>query len=126
MVLLPDLSRLAVASGLRDHLLYIFRADLGGIVADVDDVALPVQVDIGDVRLLSKGSLDGTGAVQAMNAAELERAALHRNMVGVSCCRGPGVVVSHGGYLLLSTPLSVLLPIAWSVTFGRPSGHLAL
>jgi len=74
MVVLPlDLSRLAVAAGLRDHLLDIFRANLGGVVADVDDVVLPVQPDIGNIWLLSKGSLDGTGAVQAMNAAEFER-----------------------------------------------------
>ena len=69
----------------------------------MDDVVLPVQVDIGDVRLLSKGSLDGTGAVQAMNA-ELERAASHRNMVGVSCCRGPGSL-----FAMVATSSLVLL-----------------
>ena len=53
MVLLLDLGRLAVAARLRDHLLDIFRADPRGVVADVDDVVLPVQLNIGDVRLLS-------------------------------------------------------------------------
>ena len=42
VVLLLDLGRAAVAAGLRDHLLDIFRANLRGVVADVDDVVLPV------------------------------------------------------------------------------------
>jgi hypothetical protein len=46
-----DLSRLAVAARLRDDLLDAFRADVRGVVADVDDVVLPVQPDIGDMRL---------------------------------------------------------------------------
>ena len=62
VVLLPDLGRLAVAARLCDHLLDVFRADPRGIVADVDEVVLPVQPDVGDVRLLSQGSLDGIGA----------------------------------------------------------------
>jgi hypothetical protein len=53
VVLLLDLGRLAIAAGLRDHLLDIFRADPRGVVADVDDVVLPVQPNLGDVWLLS-------------------------------------------------------------------------
>jgi hypothetical protein len=96
MVLLPDLSRLAVTASLCDHLLDIFRADVRGIVADVDDVALPVQVDIGEVWLFSQGPLHGTGAVQAMNATEFERASSYGNMLVIGCCRGCGVIVGHG------------------------------
>jgi hypothetical protein len=52
-VVLLDLSRLAVAACLRDDLLDAFRADVRGVVADVDDVVLPVQLNLGDVWLLS-------------------------------------------------------------------------
>ena len=83
VVLLLDLGRLAVAARLRDHLLDIFRADPRWVVADVDEVVLPVQPHVGDVRLLSQGSLDGVGAAQAVHAPELERAACaRRNMRG--------------------------------------------
>jgi hypothetical protein len=53
MVLLLELGRLAVASGLRDHLLEIFWADPRRVVAHMDEVVLPVQSNIGDVWLLS-------------------------------------------------------------------------
>jgi hypothetical protein len=53
VVLLLALSRLAVAAGLCDHLLDIFRGDPCGVVADVDYIVLPVQVEIGDVWLLT-------------------------------------------------------------------------
>jgi hypothetical protein len=49
VVLLLDLRRLAVAAGLCDHLLDIFRADPRGVVADADDIVLSVQSNIGDV-----------------------------------------------------------------------------
>src|SRR5215203_6522058 len=74
VVLLLDLGGLAVAAGLRDHLLEIFWADPRRVVADVDDVALPVHPNFGDVGLLPQGSLDGTSAAQAVHATELERA----------------------------------------------------
>jgi hypothetical protein len=73
-VLLLDLSRLAVAAGLRDHHFDAFCVDPRGVVADVDGVVFPIQPDIGDVRLLPQGSLDGSGASQAVNASKLERA----------------------------------------------------
>src|SRR5215207_1550707 len=112
MVVLLDLGGLAVAAGLRDHPLDIFRANLGGVVADVDDVVLPVKVDIGNTWLLSKDSLDGTGAVQAMNAAEFERGMTRANMVMIGCCRRVGIHIGHGGYLLLSTLGTPSLPRA--------------
>src|SRR5215203_5528320 len=114
MVVLLDLGRLAVTARLRDHLLDIFRVNLGGVVADVDDVVLPVQPDIGNTWLLSKDSLDGTGAVQAMNAAEFERGMSRVDMVMMGCCRSVGIHVGHGGYLLLSTLGSPSLPRAKS------------
>jgi|SRR5215217_7860516 hypothetical protein len=98
VLLLPDLSRLAVASRLRDHLLDIFRADLGGIVADVDEVVLPVQVDIADVWLLSKGSLHGTGAAQTVHATELERAVARGGMVDISLRHSLVITTGHRGY----------------------------
>jgi hypothetical protein len=102
VVLLLDLGRAEVAAGPRDHLLDIFRADTRGVVADVDDVVLPVQLYLGDVWLLPQYPLDGTGAAQAVHATELERAASHGNMLVIGCCRSPRVVVGHGGYVLLS------------------------
>src|SRR5215217_9057827 len=98
MVLLPDLSRLAVTASLCDHLLDIFRADVRGIVADVDDVALPVQVDIGEVWLLSQGPLHGTGTAQAVHATELERAVARGGMVDISLRRGLLITTGHRGY----------------------------
>jgi hypothetical protein len=62
VLLLLNLGRLAVAACPCNHLLDIFRAYLGGVIADVDGVVLPVEVDMGDVWLLSKGSLDGPSA----------------------------------------------------------------
>jgi hypothetical protein len=112
MVLLPDLSRLAVAARLCDHLLDIFQDDVHGIVADVEDVVLPVQVDIGDVCLLSQGPLHGTGTTQAVHATEFERALPHGNMLLIGCCRSPRVVVGHGGYVLLNMLHILSLPMA--------------
>src|SRR5215212_10241570 len=39
----------------------VLSPDLCGIVADADDVGLPVQADIGDARLSPQGLLDGDG-----------------------------------------------------------------
>jgi hypothetical protein len=97
MVLL-DLSRLAVASRLCDHLLDIFRADVRGIVADVDEVVLPVQSNIGDVWLLSQGPLNGTGAAQFVNATEFERAVARGGMVDISLRCGLWITTGHRGY----------------------------
>jgi hypothetical protein len=53
VVLLLDLDRLAVAAGLRYDLLDLFRGDPRGVVADVDDVVLPIQPNLCDVWLPS-------------------------------------------------------------------------
>jgi hypothetical protein len=53
VVLLLDLGQRAVATGLRDHPLDLFRGDPRGVIADVDEVSLPVEVDLGYARLLS-------------------------------------------------------------------------
>src|SRR5215211_2515742 len=102
VVLLLDLGRLAVAASLRDDLFDVFRADPRRVVADVDHVVLPIEANVGDVRLLSQGSLDGTSAAQAVHATELERASSYGNMLVIGCCRSPGVVVGHGRYVLLN------------------------
>jgi hypothetical protein len=112
VLLFPDLSRLAVASRLCDHLLDIFRADTRRVVADVDDVVLPVQLYLGDMWLLPQDPFDGTSAAKAVHATELERALPHGNMLVMGCCRSRGVVVDHGGYVLLSTLHILSLPTA--------------
>jgi hypothetical protein len=112
VVLLLDLGRAAVAAGLCDDLLYIFRADPRGVVADVDGIVIPVQVKLGDVRLLPQGPFDGTGAAQAVHATELERAASHGSMPIIGRCGILGVIVGHGGYPLLSTLRTPSLPTA--------------
>src|SRR5215217_3153118 len=103
VVLLLDPGRVAVASGLRDDVLDILLANPRGVVADVDDVVLPVQSNINDVWLLLQGPLNGTGAAKAVHATELERASSYVHMLVIGCCHSPGVVVGHGGYILLST-----------------------
>src|SRR5215216_6627640 len=112
VVLLLDLGRLAVAASLRDDLFDVFRADPRRVVADVDHVVLPIEANVGDVRLLSQGSLDGISAAQTVHATELERATSYGNMLVIGCCRSPGVDVGHGGYLLLSTLHTLSFPMA--------------
>src|SRR5215210_151353 len=121
MVVLPDLSRLAVAAGLYDHMPYIFRVSLRGVVADVDDVVFPVQPDFGDVWLLSQGPLDGTGAAQAVHAAEFERGMSRVDMVMIGCCHSVEIHVGHGSHLLLSTLRTLSLPRAKGSI--RPGWH---
>jgi hypothetical protein len=78
----------------------------------VDDVVLPVQLYLGDMWLLPQDPFDGTSAAKAVHATELERAASHGNMLVIGCCRSRGVVVDHGGYVLLSTLHILSLPTA--------------
>jgi hypothetical protein len=112
VVLILYSDRHTVAAGVRDHLLDIFRADPRRVVADVDDVVLPVQLYLGYVRLILQGPLDGTGTAQFVNATELERAAAHGNMLVIGCPRSRGVVIGHGGYVLLSMLHILSLPTA--------------
>src|SRR5215208_8364607 len=98
VLLFPDLSRLAVASRLCDHLLDIFRADVRGIVAHVDEVVLPVQLYLGDMWLLPQDPFDGTGAAKAVHAPELERAVARGGMVDISLRRGLWITTGHRGY----------------------------
>jgi len=74
VMILIDLSRLAVAARLCDRVLDIFRADPRRVVTDMDDIVFPVQSDIGNMWLLSQGTLDGARAAQAVHATELEGA----------------------------------------------------
>jgi hypothetical protein len=90
-------------AGLRDDLLDPFRVDVRGIVADVDDVVLPVQPNIGDVWLLSQDPLDGTGATQTVHATERERVRSQASMLMIGCCHSLWIDFGHGGYLLLSS-----------------------
>ena len=71
-------------------------------------------MDIGDVRLPSKGSLDGTA--QAVHATEFERVISHGNMRVIGCCHSVGIHVDKGGYLLLSTLRTLSFPRAKSST----------
>src|SRR5215204_4774874 len=121
VVLLLDLGRLAVAAGLRDDLFDGFRPDPRRVVAHVDHVVLPIEANVGYVRLLSQGSLDSTGAAQAVHATERERATSYGNMLVIGYCRSPGVNIGHDGYLLLSTLHTLSFPMAEVGSSGAAS-----
>src|ERR687890_1716194 len=68
-----SLDRLALTARVRYDPFDVLSPDLCGIVADADDVGLPVQADIGDARLSPQGLLDGDGTTEAVHAPQLER-----------------------------------------------------
>jgi hypothetical protein len=67
------ISGAAGAARCSDDLLDRFWADHAGMIADVDDICAPIDVNIGNVRLRTKGLLDRVGALDAVDVVECER-----------------------------------------------------
>src|SRR5215211_4031909 len=95
---LPDLGRLAVATGLRNRPLDVFRADPRRVVADVHEIVLPVKPHVGYVRLGSQGSLHGVGAAPAVHAPEPEGPVARGGIVGAGLWRGIWINTAHRDY----------------------------
>src|SRR5215210_2403476 len=83
--LTPGLDRLALTARIRYNPFDVLSPDLCGIVADADDVGLPVQADIGDARLSPQGLLDSGSATEAVHAVQLERGVLHGRCFRALC-----------------------------------------
>jgi hypothetical protein len=62
----------AGAASCCNDLLDRFWADHSGVIADVDNICAPIDVDSGNVRLRAKGLLDRIGALDAVDIFEGE------------------------------------------------------
>jgi len=70
--LTSSLYRLALTARVRYDPFDVLSPYFRRVVADVDDVGLPVETDITYVRLSLQGPFDSDGATEAVHAAQLE------------------------------------------------------
>jgi len=75
--LASSLDRLTLTTLAGYDALNVFSPDLREIVGDADGVGLPVQLDIGNVRLSPQGLLDCGSASQTVHVPQLESGVLY-------------------------------------------------